>query len=67
MYLSIGGGLNYPSNEGDAEGTDFTFETDDPLIYSVAIGKEFNDWRLEFNYTGTTVSLNINRNNWWNW
>ena len=57
LYLSIGGGLNFPSDvEGDFEEVDFSFETDDPFIYSVAIGKEFNDWRLEFNYTGTTIS-----------
>ena len=56
LYLSIGGGINFPSNiEGDAENSDFTFETDDPFTYSVAIGKDFDDWRLEFNYSGTTI------------
>ena len=55
FYLSIGGGLAFPSDvEGDTtiSGTkiDVTFPTDDPFIYSLAIGKEFNDLRFEFNY-----------------
>ena len=63
FYLSIGGGLAFPSDiEGDAtfSGTtiDAKFPTDDPFFYSLGIGKEFNDWRLEFNYTGTKISTN---------
>lgn len=63
FYLSIGGGIAFPSDiEGDAtlSGTkiDAKFPTDDPFFYSVGIGKEINDWRLEFNYAGTTVSTN---------
>ena len=61
FYLSIGGGLAFPSDvEGDTtiSGTkiDVTFPTDDPFIYSLAIGKEFNDLRFEFNYSGTKLS-----------
>tara|TARA_B100000989_G_C19449858_1_gene431250 strand:+ start:143 stop:805 length:663 start_codon:yes stop_codon:yes gene_type:complete len=63
FYLSIGGGLAFPSDiEGDATfgGTtiDAKFPTDDPFFYSLGIGKEFNDWRLEFNYSGTKISTN---------
>lgn len=58
LYLSIGGGIN-SINElvGDLDGTgDVAFGTDSPFQYSLAIGKKFNDWRLEFNYSATTVS-----------
>ena len=63
FYLSIGGGLAFPSDiEGDAtlSGTtiDAKFPTDDPFFYSLGIGKEFNDWRFEFNYSGTKISTN---------
>ena len=40
--------------DAEYEGITGTFETDNPFIYSIAIGKEFNDWRLEFNYLATT-------------
>ena len=61
FYLSLGGGLAFPSDiEGDfidsGNQIGVKFSTDDPFIYSVALGKEFNDWRLEFNYSGTTLS-----------
>jgi len=61
IYLSIGGGVALPSDiEGDAtiSGTkiDAKFPTDDPFFYSFGIGKEINDWRVEFNYSGTTLS-----------
>ena len=58
FYLSIGGGLNSINElEGDLDGTGIvSFGTDSPLQYSLAIGKEFNDWRLEFNYSSSTVS-----------
>ncbi len=57
LYLSIGGGVNFISDiEGEFEGTTGAFETDNPFIYSIAIGKEFDDWRLEFNYLATTVT-----------
>ena len=58
FYLSIGGGIN-SINEltGDLDGTGVvSFGTDNPFQYSLAIGKEFDDWRLEFNYSATTVS-----------
>jgi len=63
FYLSVGGGIAFPSDiEGDftSGGTkyDAKFSTDDPFIYSFALGKEFKDWRLEFNYSGSTLSSN---------
>ena len=58
FYLSIGGGINSISElAGNLDGTgDVSFGTDSPFQYSLAIGKEFDDWRLEFNYSATTVS-----------
>ena len=58
FYLSIGGGINSIKElEGDLDGTGVvSFGTDSPFQYSLAIGKEFDDWRLEFNYSATTVS-----------
>ena len=61
FYLSVGGGLAFPSDiENDATTSgikiDAKFPTDDPFLYSIGIGKEINDWRVEFNYAGTTVS-----------
>ena len=61
IYLSIGGGLLFPSDiKGDQtiDGTriDAEFPTDDPFNYSIGLGKEFNDLRFELNYSGSTVS-----------
>ena len=61
FYLSIGGGIAFPSDiEADqtvgGTRTDVKFTTDDPFTYSFALGKEFNDWRLEFNYSASTIS-----------
>ena len=58
FYLSIGGGINSINEvEGDLDGTGgVSFDTDSPFQYSLAIGKEFDEWRLEFNYSATTVS-----------
>ena len=58
FYLSIGGGINSINEvEGDLDGTGgVSFDTDSPFQYSLAIGKELDDWRLEFNYSATTVS-----------
>jgi len=58
LYLSIGGGINSINEiEGDLDGTGgVSFDTDSPFQYSLAIGKEFNYWRLEFNYSASTVS-----------
>ena len=60
FYLSIGGGVAFPSDiDGDTTlgGTayDAKQETKNPGTFSVAIGKEFNDYRFEFNYSKTTV------------
>ena len=57
FYLSIGGGINSISDiEADAAGTGISFDTNSPFQYSFAIGKEFDDWRLEFNYSSFTVA-----------
>ena len=61
FYLSIGGGMTFPSDiEGDfidnGAQVDAKFSTDNPFIYSFALGKEFNDWRLEFSYSGATFA-----------
>lgn len=57
FYLSIGGGVAFTSDvTGDLDGTTAEFETNNPLNYSFAIGKEFEEWRLEFNYSATTLS-----------
>ena len=62
FYLSIGGGVAFPSDaESDytVGGTvyDITEETDDPAIFSLGFGKKFdNDFRLEINLSKATVS-----------
>ena len=57
FYLSVGGGFHSISDvEGNIATDSFSFDTDSPFQYSLAIGKEFGDWRLEFNYSATTVS-----------
>ena len=57
FYLSLGGGLySIGDIEGDIAPDTFSFQTDSPINYSLAIGKEFGDWRLEFNYSASTVS-----------
>jgi len=60
IYLSLGGGLAFPSDlEGDSTISstqyDLKFPTDNTGIYSIGIGKEFNDKRVEFNYAAATV------------
>ncbi len=60
IYLSIGGGIASPSDvEGDTTlgGTkyDATFPTDNTGFYSAALGKKFNDFRIEFNYAQADV------------
>ena len=57
IYFSLGGGITAIGDvEGDFAGVDASYSTDNPFGYSIAIGKELSDWRLEFNYTATTVS-----------
>ena len=63
FYLSVGGGVAFPSDvEGDTtvSGTqyDAVFPTDNTGLYSIGIGKEFNDFRVEFNYAAATVDTN---------
>ncbi len=55
FYLSIGGGFASVSDvEGDytygSTKYDATLPTDDIGVYTFALGKEFKDWRVEFNY-----------------
>ena len=57
IFLLAGGINSINELEGDLDGTGLvSFGTDSPFQYSLAIGKEFDDWRLEFNYSATTVS-----------
>jgi len=60
FYLSIGGGVAFPRDvEGDytAGGVNYNLsnKTDNPEIYSFGIGKYFNDFRVEFNYSKLTT------------
>ena len=60
FYLSIGGGIAFPNDsEGDSTlgGTayDFEYEVDNTGVFSVGFGKEFNEYRLEFNYSKATI------------
>ena len=59
-YLSISGGIAFPSDvEADAHlgGTayDLKFESNNPAFFSVGLGRKFNDFRLEFNYSKATL------------
>ena len=60
FYLSVGGGMAFPSDtKGDTTlgGTkyDIEFGTDNTGLLSVGFGKVFNDYRVEFNYSQATV------------
>jgi len=60
FYLSIGGGAAFPSDvNGDftLSGTRFdaAYKTQDPFLYGIGLGKEFNDWRIEFNFSGAEI------------
>jgi len=63
IYLSIGGGIAFPSDVkanttlGGAK-YDATFPTSSTGMYSIGIGKEINDYRVEFNYSGGKVDSN---------
>jgi len=59
FYLSIGGGVAYPSDiEGDTiisgAKIDAKYDTKNPNILGFAVGKKFDDWRLEANYAAGT-------------
>ena len=57
FYFSIGGGINFVGNlESSVGAINGEYDTNNPFQYSFAIGKEFEDWKLEFNYSGTTIS-----------
>ena len=61
-YFTIGAGVAYTSDveyDYTTSGTtyDITEETDNPAVFSVGIGKSFeNDYRVELNYSKATVS-----------
>ena len=59
FYLSIGAGAAFPEDvEGKAalSGTkNLKFPTNTSGLYSLGFGYEISDWRLEFNYSNTTV------------
>ena len=59
-YLSIGGGIALPKDsEGDSSlgGTlyDFEYEVDNTGVFSIGVGRKFNDYRLEFNYSKAKI------------
>ncbi len=57
FYFSIGGGVNLIGDlESSVGAINGEYATNNPFQYSFAIGKEFEDWKLEFNYSGTTIS-----------
>ena len=57
IYFSIGGGINFVGDiESSIAGINGEYATNNPFQYSLAIGKEFEEWKLEFNYSGTTLS-----------
>ena len=61
VYFSLGGGVNFISDfEVDAEilgeNINGSFDTNSPFQWSLAIGKKFEDWRLEFNYSAFKTS-----------
>ena len=60
FYLSVGGGVAFPSDvNGDQTISgvvyDSSAETDNPAVFSLGLGKSFNDYRVEFNYSKATV------------
>jgi len=59
-YITIGGGYAIPTDsEGDtklgAYDYDFKYELDNTGLFSIGVGRKFNDYRLEFNYSKATI------------
>ena len=59
-YISIGGGIVHPKDtEGNTTlgGTayDFEYRVDNTGVFSIGVGRKFNDYRLEFNYSKATI------------
>ena len=59
-YLSIGGGISFPSDsKGNSSlgGTlyDFEYDVDSAAAFTIGFGREFDEFRLEFNYSKATV------------
>tara|TARA_B100000886_G_scaffold259375_1_gene184258 strand:+ start:220 stop:888 length:669 start_codon:yes stop_codon:yes gene_type:complete len=62
LYLSIGAGMGYPGDSSvnsEVLGIpyDFDYKTKDTGLFSVGIGKKFDDKRVEFIYSKATVEL----------
>jgi len=60
FYIKFGGGKGFSSNiAGDTtdSGTLYkgSFETKNPGVLSLALGKEFNNYRIQFEYTASTI------------
>ena len=60
FYLKVGGGMTFPSDielDETVSGTkyDGTFETDNAGIFSAGFGKEFNGYRVEVEYSKSTL------------
>ena len=60
FYIKFGGGIGFMANvTGDTtdSGTQYngTFETKNPGILSIGLGKEFNEYRIQFEYTSSTI------------
>lgn len=63
FYIKFGGGKGFSSAvTGDTtdSGTLYkgSFETNNPGVISIGLGKEFNDYRIEFEYTAATIESN---------
>ena len=57
IYFSIGGGVNFVGDiESSIGAINGEYDTNNPGQFSFAIGKEFEDWKLEFNYSSLTIS-----------
>ena len=59
-YLSLGGGIVHPKDpEGNSTlgGTayDFEFKIDNTSLFSIGVGRKFNEYRFEFNYSKATI------------
>jgi len=60
FYIKFGGGKGFSSDvtgETTDSGTLYkgSFETKNPGVISIGLGKEFNDYRIHFEYTASTI------------
>jgi len=59
-YITIGGGIAFPKDsEADSKlgayNYDLKYEIDNTGLFSFGVGRKFNDYRLEFNYSKATI------------